>query len=123
MKNISIKNLGKVVPKQVRLRVYKSTLAFISKDFKYKVFTNKPESTDGLCMLLPAMLWGLEDYKQSSPSGRNWSYEDTSLAFPELTKEVIQDINSSENKVEYRKKVLNKFILTLTNNKDEKVHN
>ena len=115
MKNSNIKNLGKIIPKKIRLQVYIDTLAYINKNFREKGYTNKPESNDGLCLLLPAILWGLSDYGQNTPNEEGWSFTDTSIAFPELTEEIIEEIIASHDSVKYRKELLARFILELTN--------
>jgi len=73
MKNLHI-GIGKLVPKKLRLSVYKDTLALL---LKGKGWDN------GLCMELPKVLWGLSE---DDCSLRGMSYKRTSEMFPELKK-------------------------------------
>ena len=87
MKNTHIKTLTKPIDKNTRLSVYKETL---------ERFLNQQE-VDGLCLLLLMVLWGLEDYLDDyldEETRQNWCWTNTPIAFPELTKEVIDEIRT-----------------------------
>lgn len=85
MKNTHIENLLTEVPRELRLEVYKETLT---------MFENNSLWFHGLCLVLPSVLWGLESYHDYAPDGSVWDFEDTSTAFPELSKEVIEYIEN-----------------------------
>ena len=114
MKNEQIKDLSEEVDVEIRIQVYKDTIAFI--ESKYEVVEegscDVPEYDDGLCMLLPAILWGLEKYSNRTPSGERWLFYAAGIAFPELTRNVINTIvaTSYKEKVAFRKRVLKGFI-------------
>ena len=109
MKNTHIKTLTKPIDKNTRLSVYKETL---------ERFLNQQE-VDGLCLLLPMVLWGLEHYLDDyldEETGRNWCYKDTPTAFPELTQEVLDKITSAypEERDAIRIKYLKEWIEKLS---------
>ena len=87
MKNTHIKTLTKPIDKNTRLSVYKESL---------ERFLNQQE-VDGLCLLLPMVLWGLEHYLDDyldEETRQNWCWTNTRTAFPELTQEVLDKISS-----------------------------
>jgi len=92
MKNTHIPNLLKEVPKDIRLEVYKEALDIIINN---KII--KSNSGYNLCILLPCLLWDLEDYWDISPNGETWHYQETIKAFPELTQKFINNINKITN--------------------------
>ena len=109
MKNTHIKTLTKPIDKNTRLSVYKETL---------ERFLNQQE-VDGLCLLLPMVLWGLEDYLKyylDEETGMNWCFKDTPTAFPELTQEVRDKISSArdEERIAIRAKYLEEWIEKLS---------
>lgn len=107
MKNTHIKTLTKPIDKNTRLSVYKETL---------ERFLNQQE-VDGLCLLLPMVLWGLEDYLEyylDEETRQNWWWTNTPIAFPELTQEVLDKIHSAygdrdEIRAEYLKEWIEKL--------------
>ena len=102
MKNTHIKNLRQEIPADIRLQVYKELLE--SERYEYV----------GLCILLPMTLWGLRDTIDDGPDGEDWDFEDTSIAFPELTKEIISLITAKDRKRgEKREKYLQQWIKKL----------
>lgn len=116
MRNKKIENLLKEVDVKVRLQVYKNTLNFIKGKYEAEdwITGDIPEYTDGLCLLLPVILWNLKKYSDKTPNKKSWDYNDTSIAFPELTNKVIRSINSVSNKVEQRIEFLENFITKLS---------
>jgi hypothetical protein len=111
MKNTHIKNLLSVVPDTIRLEVYKEALANVEKGY-------------GLCLLLPTKLWDIH-YLDDGPDGLDWDFDDTKIAFPELTVEVINTIQrrrASEDIISTREKYLKLWIeqleQTLNKNKN-----
>jgi len=110
MINTHILNLQQEVPKEIRLEVY----------IKAKEYLLNPIDTKGygLCMILPVLLWDLDNFLLEAPDGEDWSYRDTHIAFPELTKKVLNTLsllNSKESKAK-RIEYINQFIKDLTTN-------
>ncbi len=115
MKNLHIKNLGQVVPAEIRLEIYKTALRIIEK--QERVFGLLKDSY-GLCLLLPCVLWNLDNYLSKAPDGNNWSYFTTSSSFPELTSKVLDKLNKTETDEQANKiriKFLKDFIKMLEN--------
>lgn len=114
MKNEKIKDLSKRIETEVRLQVYKDTVSFIESSYEVvgSYTGDIPEYDDGLCILLPAILWGLDRYSMPSPCGEAWLFNDTGNAFPELTKKIIKAIivNPYEERAAFRLEVLKGFI-------------
>lgn len=89
MKNSQIKNLKEVVPKEIRLQVYKDTLKY------YGSLLEAPKKWGtGLCLVLPCALWGLSNYISEESMDLKWDFGDTPLAFPELNNDVLMDLQS-----------------------------
>lgn len=114
MKNTHIKTLTKPIDKNTRLSVYRETLE------RFNQKQGDQKQVDGLCLLLPMVLWGLnhalDDYLDEG-TGNNWCWINTHIAFPELTKEVISEIRSAyelEEKNAMRIKHLKKWIEKLS---------
>lgn len=100
--------LGKPIPDSVRLEVYKEALE------KYK---EVPCSLDGLCLSLPMVLWGLNNYLDRDPKGERWDYTLTPKSFPELTEEWLVNITKTINEkqaVKLRVKFLKQAIKSLS---------
>lgn len=126
MKNIHIKNLLSEVPKEIRLQVYKEALEYYDKELYnilYNLITPPGLCTGyygiGICLVLPCILWELHNYLSASPANEVWDYEDTSIAFPELSKEIISEITKASIKgddIDYRKSLLKKWIKKLEAN-------
>lgn len=116
MKNKKIRNLDKEVPKEIRLQVYKDTIDFIESRTTKLGSWYSPEYFDGLCMLLPAILWDFKSYSEEMPNGKSLDWMCTEIAFPELTPRVVRSIQNVlyEEKPDYRVKVLKKFITKLS---------
>lgn len=100
MKRTHIINLKSEVDKQTRIEVYVETLARAQKsNFLIE---------RGFCFGLPMVLWGLETYKDPCPSGI-WSHGHTGVAFPEITTEVLKDLDrysgekGNDRRIEYLK--------------------
>ena len=78
-----ITNLLEDIPDEERLRVYKLALQF---------YVNKTEQKekvdiswiDGLCLVLPCLMWGNYNYCDVAPDGKEWDYNSTPKAFPEM---------------------------------------
>lgn len=85
MKNTHIQSLKHVVPPTIRLEIYQELIGIYRKQ-------SCPNLYYGFCMAFPILLWGLKSYLDKGPNGIKWSYEDTGIAFPELTADVIKDI-------------------------------
>lgn len=91
MKNSQIISLKEVVPKEIRLQVYKEALEY------YGSLIEAPKKWGtGLCLVLPCALWGLSDYLDNHSMDLIWDFEDTPIAFPELNNDVLLDLSSSK---------------------------
>jgi hypothetical protein len=89
MKNTQIKNLKEVVPKEIRLQVYKDALEY------YGSLLEAPKKWGtGLCLVLPCALWGFSDYIAEESMDLKWDFENTPIAFPELNNDVLLDLKS-----------------------------
>lgn len=97
MKNKQIKPKEEV-PNELRLEVYKQALAEI----------NWKTNVDGLCHILPMLLWGFT-YPLQAHETLSHSYWNTDKMFPELKVE-IPKINRVENKNLVRRNALNRMI-------------
>lgn len=112
MKNTQISNVGILVPKEIRLEVYKEALEIFKNNTKKSDLNTK----SGLCLLLPCILWDLENFLDKAPDGKHWSYSDTGKRFPELTDNVIEDIEKcgEEEAIKKRTEYLEQFIKKLS---------
>lgn len=72
--------LKSVIPEEIRLECYKEALDIIEQ----KKDVCGLDFDTSLCLLLPCILWNLDDYRDSSPLGENWSFIHTQTAFKEL---------------------------------------
>jgi hypothetical protein len=107
MKNTQIKNLKDVVPKEIRLQVYKDAL-----DYYHTPKKDRRNWAEGLCLLLPCILWDLCHYLDDSIV---WDYDETSTAFPELEKHLSEIYKCKGDKArnKYRLSILTKWISDL----------
>lgn len=98
MKNVDILP-NTLVPIEIRLEVYEKAIELIEKD---ENFADTKDNKEGFstCLLLPCLLWDLEDYKSNSPSGRMWSFHHINNQFPEWTSKIIKKIESVHSKEE-----------------------
>lgn len=113
MKNTQITRLGILVPSEIRLEVYKGTLEILENN----IDKSGLDPDDGLCLLLPCILWDLDFWLGKEPSGGTWIYFETKKSFPELTNSVIEDITrkrSPKTRISTRIKYLKKFIKELS---------
>ena len=70
MKNYIHPSLKEVVPKEVRLEVYKKALEFYKggKTSQYNLEEQEQyPSQMGICLLLPCVLWNLKNYCSNHP--------------------------------------------------------
>lgn len=72
-------NLGEPLSKRTRLRIYKEALQYL-KDGRGSN-NNEPS---GLCLILPFLLFKLNNYRDNQPNGNIWTYKDTDKSFPEI---------------------------------------
>jgi hypothetical protein len=114
MKNTNILALNSVVPKELRLEVYKEALHIIQND-KNVFGLNASLGQLGMCFLFPCILWGLKDINDLTPDEQYWYYWDTKIAFPELTQTIIDTFpcRHSDFKKEQRINYLKSFIKQL----------
>lgn len=114
MKNIEIKTLNEVVPKEIRLEVYKEALELYKEDSP-KIYQDTLRTRSrGLCILLPMVLWGLDDFDPFDQE-REWYWKDTFVAFSELNKTIIGILEEMEpkDKPAKRQEYLNRWIKEL----------
>lgn len=121
MKNTHIKSLEEIVPPNIRLEIYKEALCIVENQLNnYKGHRDHNSYFPrGLCLLLPLLLWDLPSVYSNTPNENIWNYYETSIAFPELTTDVIKTISTAytyQDRIETRIKFLTSFIETLTNN-------
>ena len=95
MKNEFI-NLGEPVPDELRLEVYIEAKKCVEQMLEGTFNKYRAECDLGLCLLLPCVLWDLEDYCENSPADVDWDYNDTAKSFPEIS-EWIPKIESMEH--------------------------
>lgn len=99
---------------ETRLATYERALELLE-DFystgKYLPYSPKGESL-GLCLLLPCILWDLHSYLSDDPDDKSWDYEDTQIAFPELSNylDAISDAQGNTEKNNCRLECLKKMI-------------
>lgn len=102
----NITTLKKEVPKHIRLEVYKEAL-------------NREDwlSNQGLCVGLPKIMLGVDEQKLGfildTATGRGMYYRDTSIAFPELTDEVIKLLENNVEPEPLRLEYLREWIRVL----------
>lgn len=95
MKRTHILNLKSEIDSATRLEVYEETLL--------RAENSHFLMNEGFCFGLPIVLWGLQHYKDLSPDGNNWSHGHTGIAFPELTTEVLKEMDNYVTKEEGNK--------------------
>jgi hypothetical protein len=116
LKGFKHPHLRKVVPPEIRLQIYENALLFFEADdddYSYNHYYKLEKEGAGLCLLLPCILWNLDDYLENQKNNKYWNYSDTSIAFPELTEEIAQEIMYCQKPVEKRIKYLKKWIKEL----------
>lgn len=107
--------LDKELPREVRFPVYKKALEIyksIIKDNSVEFAGMGVSGGIGLCMILPCILWNLNDYLDNAPDGNHWSFLRTSTAFPEI-KEYIPILEAemdSLRRVYLRIEILEKIL-------------
>jgi len=87
MRNLHIKPKD-VVPVELRIQIYKEAIEHIK--------SHKGEYCPlgkGLCLLMPCLLWGLENFMDDVP-GISWAHYHTLLMFPEFTDGRVKSIDS-----------------------------
>lgn len=95
MKRTHILNLKSPIDPADRLEVYREAYErFLDEEF-HKYY--------GFCLGLPIVLWGLSNHSEKAPNGINWLYADTTIAFPELTADVLYDLDSTPMSVNREK--------------------
>jgi len=86
------------VPIELRKEVYKEALGIIE---------NAIEGQHGLCILLPELLWGVDD--DYHPNGKIFYYSDSDVLFPELKNFLKKgyDVNyTNQERIEFLKSVI-----------------
>ncbi len=73
-----------LVPVEQRLEVYIEALRII----QHGTDVEKNRTGDGLCLMLPVILWNLDHYLSDSPDGEMYDYTKTIIMFPEIAKTV-----------------------------------
>ncbi len=110
MKNIRFVP-DRLVPTKTRLSVYKQALKLIYKFPNRKYGLKTPQ----LCLLLPCILWGLDDFMNEAPNGETWCFFNTKYMFPEMKGiEKATDLQSEERKMKIREEYLLNAIKRLT---------
>ena len=100
MKNYDC-TLGEIVPETIRLEVYKEALDFIENDGeKYGL-----DKYDGLCLLLPCVMWDLDHYLNNDPNNCCWAYTETIKSFPEFGELIHSIIKCVDKNVEVESRI------------------
>lgn len=97
---------GQLVPKEIRHEVYKEALKIV-KNFNRNYGLTDPH----LCLLLPCILWQLENYIYATPCGELIDYTETENMFPEI-RDIAKDIECLELYQSQRKKQIRIQYLT-----------
>ena len=97
MKNKHIKP-HELVPPHIRLRVYRKASKLLSQDYPISGMTEDR----GLCMVLPCVLWDLENYLHKAPNGSDWEYYKMYLMFPEL-KDFMEELKLGLDEIGYNR--------------------
>ena len=101
------RSLKIVVPKDIRLSVYKDAIKIFER--------NEPAfgmNSKGLCLLLPCILYDLDHYLKNKKGGEIWSWWETEKAFPEI-EPYINELNGTignEEKNALRLSILKKIV-------------
>lgn len=109
MKRTHILNLKSEIDAQTRLEVYREAWELAKNT---RLFMEQ-----GFCFGLPMVLWGLDHYNDLAPDGKKWCHGHTGLAFPEVTHEVLKDLDTYESRMhgnDRRIKYLEEWISKLT---------
>lgn len=116
MRNQHIKDLSIPVPVSLRIEIYKMAAAFIVGDtFSFGINTTwngRPQFP--LCLILPCILWNLDEFTDPSPTGA-WAFTHTVKAFPELDADIIEEIERSDDANKTRLEYLDAWIFKLQN--------
>lgn len=106
--------LTEILPKNIRMEVYKEALKFIKcKEEKYGLYGKH----SGLCLILPCILWDLDTYLSDDPNDNQWEYFDTSTAFPEIS-EILNTLSNSELSIDDKVKLRIEFLENLLKSYD-----
>lgn len=106
MKNENI-HPGDLVPEEIRLECYKEALEIV-KNFDKQFGLSNPV----VCLILPCVLWGLEDYEDDAPNGELWFFYHAPEMFPEI-EGIQRAFKFSQNKKQTRIEFLEKAICEL----------
>lgn len=71
-----------LVPREKRIEVYKKAIKFLygeEENLKANL-----DIYDGICLILPVILWDLKNYRDDCPDGTKWKWTDTKKMFPEI---------------------------------------
>jgi len=116
MKNTHIKNLNEVIPADIRLQTYIEALEYFEQR-KWDVEDGtEGDYADGLCLVLPCIMWDLYNYLSYGPDGKYWGWYNTQHAFPELGRDInrIFDQFNKVDKDRTRMEILRKWIKELS---------
>lgn len=75
--------LKKEVPTEYRLKIYELAIEYYE---NYEEISAENDRGEGLCLVLPCILWNLPTYHNSPPHQEFWDWGDSVVAFPELQK-------------------------------------
>lgn len=96
-------NLDLEIPLEIRLEVYKKAILSIRRKNYSRYDLNTPQ----LCLLLPCILWNLDNFMKPGPNGYQWI--NCKSAFPEFGKSELIEI-SKVRKVSSNEETDNKRI-------------
>lgn len=113
-------DLWSELPKEERLYVYKKAVEHIESGSEQYMDSTDITPLHSLCLLLPCILFNKDTYLSNFwlEGGKECCYAQSSLAFTELTHNVIQnivDVRDDKEKKELRLTYLKSFIKNLEN--------
>lgn len=111
MKNTHIQNLDEIIPKDIRVQTYIDALEYYEQRKWDKEDKSEGDYAEGLCLVLPCIMWDLYNYLSIAPDGEYWHWTKTQEAFPELGRDIH---NVDSNMISKGKK--NKIRMVLLRN-------
>lgn len=116
MKNTHILNLDFVIPCDIRLQTYIDALEYCEQRKWDVKDMAEGDYSDGLCLVLPCIMWDLYNYLSIAPDGEVWSWMYTQDAFPELGRDIGKIFHQfgKKNKDTVRMELLRNWIKELS---------
>lgn len=109
MKNAQY-TLDKLLPEEVRLQCFKEAIEYYEKKMKGE---KVKELAHGLCLVLPCILWNLNSYLSSSPSGEDWSFRQAPKAFGFYLRDIERLLEDDRGEIKKSLEIRVKFLKQL----------